>query len=72
MQFDPVDLRTKRQAALANAMAQPLLGKNGREGSAAREVSYVEQYPFVFDSQAKTKTAAGKTSSVKLYKPKVC
>ena len=31
--FDPVDLRTKRQAALANAMTTPLF----RERSAAQE-----------------------------------
>ncbi len=53
LRFDPVDLRTKRQAALANAMTQPIL-KAAPKATAAQEV-----YPFVFDSLAQSKTAAG-------------
>ena len=55
-QFDPIDLRTKRQAALANAMNQPIF----KEKSEAPKASYQqEQYPFVFDSYGKTKSSAG-------------
>jgi len=62
--FDPVDLRTKRQAALANAMAQPLLRDTVSAPSSA-----VEQYPFVFDGQARAKTAAGFVQGVKMALP---
>ena len=65
--FDPVDLRTKRQAALANAMTTPLF----RERSAAQEARAAAQdiYPFVFDSLAKTKLAAGFIKGVKMSLP---
>ncbi len=67
-QFDPVDLRTKRQAALANAMAQPIL-KSSSGSNLARDAAMQEQYPFVFDSQAKAKTAAGFIQGVKMALP---
>ena len=54
--FDPIDLRTKRQMALANAMNQPIFKESSRASSSA---ATTEQYPYVFDSHAKTKGAAG-------------
>ena len=45
--FDPVDLRTKRQAALANAMSAPLF-KEQKELAAAQRAREAK-YPFVFD-----------------------
>ncbi len=65
MEFDPVDLRMKRQAALANAMSQPLLSKGSKEGSFSKDVGYAEQYPFVFDSQTKAKSAAGSMTVIR-------
>ena len=58
--FNPVDLRTKRQAALANAMTTPPF----RERSATQDI-----YPFVFDSLAKKKLAAGFIKGVKMSLP---
>ena len=57
-QFDPIDLRTKRQAALANAMSQPMF-KEASEKNQAAAVAATEQYPFVFDSQNAAKSTAG-------------
>ena len=53
--FDPADLRTKRQAALANAMMQPIFSNEKAKQSRQNEVVY----PFVFDSFAKAKMAPG-------------
>jgi len=64
LDFNPVDLRMKRQVALANAMAQPLI----KESSVATAVP-VEQYPFVYDSHSKAKTSAGFVQGVKMALP---
>ena len=53
--FDPIDLRTKRQAALANAMNMPLF----KERQDVREFTVQEQFPFVFDSMNKAKLTSG-------------
>ena len=59
-QFDPIDLRTKRQAALANAMSQPMFKERaGSSGTNAAAAATVEQFPFVFDSQNSAKSTAG-------------
>eukprot|EP00094_Tigriopus_californicus_P013560 TCALIF_13117-PA protein Name:"Similar to ascc3 Activating signal cointegrator 1 complex subunit 3 (Gallus gallus)" AED:0.06 eAED:0.06 QI:112/0.94/0.95/1/0.78/0.75/20/319/2227 len=64
--FDPVDLRTKRQAALTNAQMQPLF----KESKELRDGMAVEpKLPFVFDSLAQTKSAAGFVQGVKLQLP---
>lgn len=55
-QFDPVDLRIKRQAALASAKTKPMF-KSDRGASETTKT-----YPFVFDSYSQTKAAAGKTT----------
>ena len=53
--FDPIDLRTKRQAALANAMNTPLF----KERQEVKEFTVAEQFPFVFDSMNKAKLTSG-------------
>jgi activating signal cointegrator complex subunit 3 len=65
--FDPVDLRTKRQAALANAMSQPILKEKAE--ATARHYQQQEVYPFVFDGMAKSKTAAGFVQGMKIALP---
>ena len=67
--FDPIDLRTKRQAALANAISQPLLKeayatRSDRGGSAGSSGSYLEQLPYVYDSYAKAKLAPGMKKNI--------
>ena len=85
-----MDLRTKRQAALANAMTTPLFKERAaaNEARAAAQVYLVrlrlllqsyainsvsllwqDVYPFVFDSLAKTKLAAGFIQGVKMSLP---
>ena len=66
-EFDPVDLRTKRQAALANAMAAPLF-KEQKDMAAAREAQR-EKYPFVFDCYQEARTTAGFIQGVKMTLP---
>ena len=63
--LDPLDLRTKRQAALANAMNAPLF----KERQEAREMSTVETYPFVFDSMNKAKLTSGFIQGTKMSLP---
>jgi hypothetical protein len=55
--FDPADLRAKRQAALAAASVQPILSTSADKSKAVRATEVV--YPFVFDSFAKAKMAPG-------------
>lgn len=54
-EFDPVDLRMKRQAALATAMSKPMF----KESRVVAPGAPTEQYPFVFDSQSAAKSSAG-------------
>ena len=63
--FDPIDLRTKRQAALANAMNTPLF----KERQEAREMSTVETFPFVFDSMNTAKLTSGFIQGTKMSLP---
>ena len=63
--FDPVDLRTKRQAALANAMNTPLF----KERQEVREFAVQEQFPFVFDSMNKAKLTSGFIQGTKMSLP---
>ena len=64
--FNPVDLRTKRQAALAMAMSQPLF----KEREEAREVAGpAVSYPYVFDSLAKAKLTTGFVQGTKMSLP---
>ena len=62
-----MDLRTKRQAALALAMNQPLF----REREEARELAGppVESYPYVFDSLSKAKLTSGFVQGTKMSLP---
>ena len=57
-EFDPIDLRTKRHAALAMAMEQPVFKAKDPNRTLALSQQQ-EQYPYVFDNVAKAKTAAG-------------
>eukprot|EP00095_Tigriopus_kingsejongensis_P005309 maker-scaffold337_size202799-snap-gene-1.20 protein:Tk05309 transcript:maker-scaffold337_size202799-snap-gene-1.20-mRNA-1 annotation:"activating signal cointegrator 1 complex subunit 3" len=66
--FDPVDRRTKRQVALANAQLQPVI-KESSEGERRAPMVQPEQYPFVFDGLSQTKAAAGFVQGVKLALP---
>ena len=63
--FDPIDLRTKRQAALANAMNTPLF----KERQEVREFQTVEQYPYVFDTMNQAKFTSGFINSMKMSLP---
>ena len=63
--FDPIDLRTKRQAALANAMNTPLF----KERQEAREMSTQETFPFVFDSMNTAKLTSGFIQGTKMSLP---
>ena len=63
--FDPIDLRTKRQAALANAMNTPLF----KERQEVREFTTVEQYPYVFDSMNKARLTSGFIQGTKMALP---
>ena len=63
--LDPLDLRTKRQAALANAMNTPLF----KERQEAREMSATETFPFVFDSMNKAKLTSGFIQGTKMSLP---
>ena len=66
--YDPIDLRTKRQAALANAMVKPLFSE--KEGIARSAALYAAQkYPFVFDSYAQARLAPGFIQGVKMSLP---
>ena len=62
--FNPIELRVKRQAALANAMNTPLFKE--RTPPSSRQV---EQYPFVFDTYADAKSVAGFIQGVKMSLP---
>ena len=66
--FDPIDLRTKRQAALANAMARPLFTEK-ESFSSSVVASTIEKYPFVFDSYAKARLAPGFIQGIKMSLP---
>jgi hypothetical protein len=55
--FDPLELRAKRQAALANAIVQPILSSSSDKSKLSRTSEVI--YPFVFDSFAKAKMAPG-------------
>ena len=55
--FDPIDLRTKRKAALANAMNTPLF----KEHQEVKE--------FVFDSLNKAKLTSGFIQGTKMSLP---
>ena len=61
LDFDPLELRAKRQMALANAMVQPILSSSSVSGEKLNRGSEVI-YPFVFDSFAKAKMAPGTLS----------
>ena len=63
--FDPIDLRTKRQAALANAMNTPLF----KERQEVKEFTVAEQFPFVFDSMNKAKLTSGFIQGTKMSLP---
>ena len=63
--FDPIDLRTKRQAALANAMNTPLF----KERQEVKEFTVAEQFPFVFDSLNKAKLTSGFIQGTKMSLP---
>ena len=63
--FDPIDLRTKRQAALSNAMNTPLF----KERQEVREFTTVEQYPYVFDSMNKARLTSGFIQGTKMALP---
>ena len=63
--FNPLDMRTKRQAALANAMNAPLF----KERQEVREHTVVEQFPFVFDSMNKAKLTSGFITGTKMSLP---
>jgi len=66
LEFDPVDLRTKRQAALANAINTPLF----KERQEVREMSAPkEQYPYVFDSLCKARLTTGFIQGTKMSLP---
>ncbi|KAK0079487.1 hypothetical protein PV325_001204 [Microctonus aethiopoides] len=65
-EFDTITLRTKRQQAL-QAMQAPILSTAKRTFMAST-VSR-EQYPYVFDSQAKSKITSGFVSGQKLILP---
>ena len=56
LDFNPVDLRTKRQAALAMAMNAPLFKE--REEVRANS-GPAKEYPHIFDSLAKAKHTSG-------------
>lgn len=62
--FDPIDLRTKRQAALAKAMSQPVIKERSPVSAAV-----VERYPYVFDSLAEARLSAGFIQGVKVALP---
>lgn len=62
LNFDPVDLRAKRQAALATAMIQPIFKE--ANDTVQKDVHNTEQYPFVFDSHSRAKASAGKIQCV--------
>ena len=66
LEFDPVDLRTKRQAALTNAINTPLF----KERQEVREMSAPkEQYPYVFDSLCKARLTTGFIQGTKMSLP---
>lgn len=57
--FNPIDLRLKRQEALMRqAMQAPIL--NTTKKSLFPSAAQAERYPFVFDSKLTAKAAAGK------------
>ena len=65
-EFDPVDLRTKRQAALAQAMNAPLF----KERAEQRElVAQQEKFPFVFDSLSRARLTTGFIQGTKMSLP---
>ena len=66
LDFNPVDLRTKRQAALALAMNQPLFKEREEVRAAAGPA---ESYPFVFDSLSRAKLSSGFVQGTKMSLP---
>ena len=66
--YDPIDLRNKRQAALANAMVKPLFNEKENVARASAMAS-IPRYPFVFDSLAQARTAPGFIQGVKMSLP---
>ena len=66
LDFNPVDLRTKRQAALAMAMNAPLFKE--REEVRANS-GPAEEYPHVYDSLAKAKLTSGFVQGTKMALP---
>lgn len=64
--FDPVNLRTKRQAALTNAQLEPIF-KGAKERGIPTPVE--PALPFVFDNLAQAKSAAGMSRILKTNDP---
>ena len=65
LDFNPRELRLKRQEALASAMNRPLF----KEREEARALEITEQYPYVFDSLAKAKLTSGYIQGTKMNLP---
>jgi hypothetical protein len=57
LQFDPVELRAKRQQALTEASLKPIFTSASMDHVSPRIQEI--PYPFVFDSMAKAKLTAG-------------